>query len=181
MIKKFKKIYCLKNEYIKNTTKLDSLIFVGKNRDYYFSTKVHPKCEMIKDIVLTREYDAYRFIDRSSDDKEWLYLQYEKVFAINYVPTKNYPNFVWFRELKYWFTKKEKNFIKKIKIDTSKFAYKNEIYKGTIDKIVHGFDIDFRDPILINKDWFLLDWQHRLAACKMLWIDFIDALVQNND
>jgi len=181
MTQKFKKIYCLANKYVKNTEKFENYIFVGKNRNFYFETKVHPKCELIENIIITREYDEFRFIDRDYDDKNWLFLQYESKFVINYIPTQNYPNFKLFPELKLWFDKKEKVEIKNIKIDNSKFAYNNPIYDWTVENITKWFDINSRDPILINKDWYLLDWQHRLKACSILWIDFIDALVQIND
>jgi len=62
----------------------------------------------------------------------------------------------------------KKFLISEVKIDKSKFAYENQISEDTVDKIIHGFDIDFWDPIIIDSENYLRDGQHRLCACKIL-------------
>lgn len=99
---------------------------------------------------------------------------------IKYIQTFNNPNFDLFPELNYSFGFKRRFNINEIKIDKSLFSFNNPIIKDTIDKILYNFQIDFWDPIMINEDWFLLDWQHRLEFCRIKWIEFIDVIINKN-
>lgn len=73
-----------------------------------------------------------------------------------------------------------KVWINTIKIDKKRFSFNNPISQYTIDNIVNNFDLDFWDPIIISEDNFLLDWQHRLKACKILNIKYIDVIIDKN-
>ena len=67
--------------------------------------------------------------------------------------------------------------LSKIKIDKSLFSWQNEVSPSRVDFIVENFNIDFWMPILINRDYFLLDGQHRLQVAEKMGLEFIDAVI----
>ena len=69
--------------------------------------------------------------------------------------------------------------IDKIRIDKSLFSYNNEIMESTVLQIISNFDLLFWIPITLNKDYYLLDGQHRLEAAKRMNLKFIDVVVQD--
>ncbi len=69
--------------------------------------------------------------------------------------------------------------IEKIKIDTRLFSYPNSINVESAKSIAKYFDLDLWNPILVNKDYFLLDGQHRLEAAKSMGLKYIDVIVQH--
>jgi len=78
----------------------------------------------------------------------------------------------------YW-TPKDKVKIDNIIVDKSLHCQKNDILESTIIKIISNFDLLFWIPITINKDYFLLDGQHRLEAAKRMKLKFIDVIIQD--
>lgn len=73
---KFKKLYCLPNDRIRENTNMDFFVFCGKNWDWYFSRKNRDsKLELLENVELTKEYNEEKFIDRDRDDINWFYLQ----------------------------------------------------------------------------------------------------------
>lgn len=76
MIQKFKRIYCLPNHKIRQNTNMDTLIFVWKNWDYYFSKKNNDKdLEVFENVELTTKFNKEKYIDNNYDKLE-IYLQY---------------------------------------------------------------------------------------------------------
>ena len=73
----------------------------------------------------------------------------------------------------------EKVPLSKITIDKRLFCWQNEVDPAQVDFIVKNFDQDFWMPILVNRDYFLLDGQHRLQAAMRMGLKFIDAVIDN--
>jgi len=73
----------------------------------------------------------------------------------------------------------EKVPISKITIDKRLFSWQNEVDFSQVDFIVKNFDNDFWIPILINRDYFLLDGQHRLQVAMRMGLEFIDVVIDN--
>ena len=69
----------------------------------------------------------------------------------------------------------------KIKIEPSLFAFRNELDKQEVERIVKHFYRGAWFPVMINQHGYLLDGQHRLAAAKELGLRYIDAVVQVDD
>ena len=67
--------------------------------------------------------------------------------------------------------------LSKITIDKRLFSWQNEVNFSQVDFIVKNFDHDFWMPILINRDYFLLDGQHRLQVAEKMGLEFIDAVI----
>jgi hypothetical protein len=64
-----------------------------------------------------------------------------------------------------------------VKIDKKFFSWPNEVDFEQVDFIIKNFDQDFWMPIMVNKDYFLLDGQHRLQVAKQLGLKFIDVVI----
>lgn len=71
--------------------------------------------------------------------------------------------------------------IENIKFDRSLLSFPNPIYEGTVQTILEHFNEYAWFPILINKDYFLLDGQHRLEVAHRLNLRFIDAIIDNQE
>jgi len=67
-----------------------------------------------------------------------------------------------------------------IKIDKKLFSFYNEVSKDEVQSIVSNFDLIAWIPITVNKDFYLLDGQHRLEAAKKMNLKYIDVVVQDN-
>jgi len=71
--------------------------------------------------------------------------------------------------------------IKNIKIDKSLFCFQNEIIDSVVDSIITNFNLIFWIPITVNKNYYLLDGQHRLEAAKRMNLQYIDVIVQDTE
>lgn len=71
--------------------------------------------------------------------------------------------------------------IEKIKIDKSLFAYQNEVSQSEVLYMLMNFDRSVWMPITINKDYYLLDGQHRLEVARQMGLSFIDVIIQVSD
>nr|WP_307725764.1 ParB N-terminal domain-containing protein [Flavobacterium branchiophilum] len=80
----------------------------------------------------------------------------------------------------YWVFKQKVN-INEIKIDKSLMEFDNPILDSTLENIMYYFDDNFWIPITVNKDFYLLDGQHRLEAAKRMKLKYIDVVVQNTE
>ena len=69
--------------------------------------------------------------------------------------------------------------ISKIQIDKSLFAFQNDVSKDEVNYIVENFELSVWHPILLNRNYFLLDGQHRLEVAKRLGLDFIDVIIED--
>lgn len=71
--------------------------------------------------------------------------------------------------------------VEKIKIDKALMSFQNPIYEDTVQTILENFNEWAWFPILINKDCFLLDGQHRMEVARRLNLRFIDAIIDNQE
>src|SRR5215210_1268265 len=71
--------------------------------------------------------------------------------------------------------------LEKIKIDKNLMSFPNPVYESTVQAIIQHFDEWAWFPILINKDYFLLDGQHRIEVARHLNLRFIDAIIDNQE
>lgn len=75
MERRFKKLYCVPSEKIQENVDMKYLVFVWKNGDYYFSTKVRDKkVETLENVVLSDKYIKETFIDLQWWNKKCNYL-----------------------------------------------------------------------------------------------------------
>ncbi len=98
-----------------------------------------------------------------------------------YIPTKKH----WFEmvtkyDKPYW-TPYKKFPIEKIKIDKRLFSYQNEVSKPDVFYMLVNFDREVWMPITLNKDYYLLDGQHRLEVARQMGLSFIDAIIQDTE
>ena len=99
----------------------------------------------------------------------------------NYIPVKKY----WFE----MYTKYDRPYwipalkfpIEKIKIDKSLFGYHNEVSHSNVLYMLMNFDRDARMPITINKNYYLLDGQHRLELARQMGLSFIDVVIEDSE
>ena len=68
-----------------------------------------------------------------------------------------------------------------IKIDKRLLSYANELSTNKVDEIIKNFDLLYWIPITVNKDFYLLDGQHRLSAARRMDLKFIDVIVQDTE
>ncbi len=79
---------------------------------------------------------------------------------------------------KYW-TPEIKVPITKIKIDKS--SYPNELCKADVLYMLLNFEKDAWMPITVDKQYFLLDGQHRMELARELGLNYIDVVIQDTD
>ena len=77
------------------------------------------------------------------------------------------------------FTLIEKVPLSTIKIDKRHFSWQNDVDFSQVEFILMNFNRDFWMPILVNRDYFLLDGQHRLQVAKRLGLELIDVVIDN--
>ena len=77
------------------------------------------------------------------------------------------------------FTLIERVPLSRISIDKSLFSWQNEVDSSRVEFIQANFNRDFWMPILVNRDYFLLDGQHRLEAAKRMGLQYIDVAIDN--
>lgn len=91
---------------------------------------------------------------------------------------------------KHWvdmFTKHDKPYrtpvlkfpIEKIKIDKLLFDYQNEVSQSDVLYMLMHFDREVWMPITINKNYYLLDGQHRLKLAEQMGLSFIDVIIED--
>jgi hypothetical protein len=100
----------------------------------------------------------------------------------NYIPTLPMWNDMYVRnfDLPYW-TPEAKVPIRKIKVDKGRLAFANPVSRSEVSRIVGNFDIRVWMPILVDKEYYVLDGQHRLAAAKRLGLRYIDVVVEDGE
>jgi DNA adenine methylase len=80
----------------------------------------------------------------------------------------------------YWIFK-ERVSIDSILIDKNKMSFKNEVSDKVVNEIVTNFELLGWLPITLDKENYLLDGQHRLAAAKKLKLKYIDVVIQDTE
>ena len=71
--------------------------------------------------------------------------------------------------------------IEKIKVDKTLFAFQNEVNWTEVEYISKNFEIGAWFPIMVNRDFFLLDGQHRLAAAQRMKLQYLDVVIDNGE
>ncbi len=71
--------------------------------------------------------------------------------------------------------------IEKIKVDKTLFSFQNEVNWTEVEFISKNFEIGAWFPIMVNRDFFLLDGQHRLAAAQNMKLKFLDVVIDNGE
>lgn len=71
--------------------------------------------------------------------------------------------------------------LENIKIDKGLMSFSNPVYESNVQTILEHFNEWAWFPILINKDYFLLDGQHRIEVARRLNLRFIDAIIDNQE
>ena len=99
----------------------------------------------------------------------------------NYIPVKKHWVEMFTRFDKPYWTPALQFPIEKIKIDKSLFDYQNEVSQSDVLYMLMNFDRDAWMPITINKNYYLLDGQHRLELARLMGMLYIDAVIQDNE
>lgn len=71
--------------------------------------------------------------------------------------------------------------IEKIKVDKTLFSFQNEVNWIEVEYISKNFEIGDWFPIMVNRDFFLLDGQHRLAAAQRMKLQYLDVVIDNGE
>lgn len=77
------------------------------------------------------------------------------------------------------FSFEDKISIKKIKINRKLFTFDNAVNMDNVDYMFTNFDKYLWSPISVNKNYYLLDGQHRLALAKKLGLRYIDVMIED--
>ena len=99
----------------------------------------------------------------------------------NYIPVKKHWFEMYTRFDKPYWTPALKFPIEKIKIDKSLFDYQNEVSQSDVLYMLMNFDRDAWMPVKINKNYYLLDGQHRLELARLMGMLYIDAVIQDTE
>jgi hypothetical protein len=83
-------------------------------------------------------------------------------------------------DVPYW-TPEAKVPIRKIKIDRKRLAFDNPVEAAQVSWIVANFDRELWIPIIVDKDYYLVDGQHRLAVARKLGLQYIDVVIEDGD
>ncbi|WP_396174243.1 ParB N-terminal domain-containing protein, partial [Flavobacterium sp.] len=60
-------------------------------------------------------------------------------------------------------------------------SFQNDISDKVVNEIVENFELLGWVPITLDKENYLLDGQHRLAAAKKLKLKYIDVVIQDTE
>ena len=71
----FEKLYVLGSSEITKDTNLDSLLFIWKNWDHYFTKQDNKNSEVLENVEYTSDFKSKKCIDRDYDNTE-LFLRY---------------------------------------------------------------------------------------------------------
>jgi len=99
----------------------------------------------------------------------------------NYIPVKKHWLAMCTKFDKPYWTPALRLPIEQIKIDKSLFDYQNEVSQSDVLYMLMNFDRDAWMPITIDKNYYLLDGQHRLALARLMGIRYIDAVIQDTE
>lgn len=76
---------------------------------------------------------------------------------------------------------KDKVPIKKIKIDRKLFDFNNTVSIDDVRYMLMNFSKDVWMPITVNKNYYLIDGQHRLALARLLGLNYIDVVIEDKN
>lgn len=125
---------------------------------------------------------AKRSINANPDKRGQLNeLLITNIYKLDYIATNDLNRKSFTRFDKPYWKLIEKFPIDNILIDKNKFSFINEILPNTVNTIVNNFDLSFWMPITLDKQFYLLDGQHRLEAAKKMNLKYIDVVVQDTE
>ena len=96
----------------------------------------------------------------------------------NYIPSPQHWKEM-FNQYDFYCTK-DRVPINDVKIDKSLFAFDNSISGNQVFDMLLNFDQESWMPITVNKDYYLLDGQHRIELAKQLGLQYIDVVVMSD-
>ena len=171
------KNFCLKLENEGHKWILSNSDVKGKNStDDFFDN-------LYSDFFITR-VKAKRSINANPEKRgelnELLITNYP---VVDYIPALKFNKedlFVRNYDKPYW-VPRSKVLLSDIKIDKKIMSYDNPILDNTLNNIITSFDIYRWIPITVNKDFYLLDGQHRLEAARRMKLKYIDVVIQDTD
>jgi len=71
--------------------------------------------------------------------------------------------------------------INDIKIDKNLLDFPNEVDKSKVSYMLINFDKDAREPMTIDKNFNLIDGQHRLSLANQMELEFIDVVIEDTE
>jgi hypothetical protein len=99
-----------------------------------------------------------------------------------YIPSPDYLTSMYDKpEFKGRWTVAPKIPIGKIKVDKTLFSFQNEVNWTEVEYISKNFEIGAWFPIMVNRDFFLLDGQHRFAAAQNMKLQYLDVVIDNGE
>lgn len=99
----------------------------------------------------------------------------------DYIPVKRHWFEMYTKFDKPYFTPHLKFPIEKIEVDTSYYADKQKAFKDDMLYILVNFDREVWTPLLINKDYRLLDGYHRIEVAKQMGLAFVDVVIEDTE
>jgi hypothetical protein len=93
------------------------------------------------------------------------------------VPPANFDTYTQF-DRPYW-TPALRIPLENIRVDKSRMEFPNDVSMDNVEDIVEYFDIDFWYPIVIDKESYLVDGQHRLEIARRVGLKYLDAVIQD--
>lgn len=99
----------------------------------------------------------------------------------DYIPVRKHWLEMWTKFDKPYFTPKLKFPIESMKIDPSLFDFQNKVSSADVLYMLMNFDREAWMPIHLNKDYYLLDGQHRLELARQMGLSFIDVIIQDTE
>lgn len=68
-----------------------------------------------------------------------------------------------------------------IKIDKSRMSFANDVSDEQVKTIIEHFDLFAWLPVTLDKDYYLLDGQHRLAVARLVGLKYLDVVIQDTE
>lgn len=97
---------------------------------------------------------------------------------VDYIPSPGYfKDYIIYKEHPMVFKPTDKFPIEEIKIDKKYFSFPNSVREEDVNYMINNFCLEGWEPIMINKNYFLTDGQHRLEAAKRMGLKYIDVII----
>lgn len=126
--------------------------------------------------------DAKRSINANPEKrgklKELLITNFDKP---NYIPALELNKVMFTKFDKPYWILIEKLPIANINFDKNRLSYQNNVSMSEVEYMVSNFEILGWIPITLDKEFYLLDGQHRLEVAKRLNLKYIDVVIQDTE
>lgn len=169
--------FCSKLEKLGHKWMLSNSDVKGKDKNNNFFDDIYSE-------FFVSRVKARRSINANPNKRgilnELLITNYNKIDYIPALDINKYDLFVKNYTRPYW-TIKEKENVDNIKFDKNRLSFHNPIYESTVLNIIENFDILGWIPITLDKEYYLLDGQHRLEAARRMKLKYIDVVIQDTE